>query len=174
MSNVFAINWDEFVRLLLPIALRQTRLQAWLRVLVKPIETLHASFRTFRDESLYKLRHNSQIAYLENVLNDAFDNELRRIRIANAVFKTPVYFYEPEEESEVFFYEPQDNEPVYFYEAEDFAGDGYDFYIYVPPSIRPLAGSAAETNLVARMKGLVNYYKLYAKNYQIKWAVIED
>jgi hypothetical protein len=174
MNNVFNINWSDFIRLLLPIALRQPRLQAWLRVLINPIETLHASFRTFRDESLYKLRHNSQIAYLENVLNDAFDNQLRRIRIANAVFKTPVYFYEPEENKEVFFYEPEDNQPVYFYEADDFAGDGFDFYVYVPPDIRPLAGSNEETNLVVRMQGLINYYKLYAKNYQIIWQELTE
>lgn len=140
---------------------------AFLMVLIKPVQQLHETFKSFRIESLYKVRHNSQIAYLENVLNDTYDSQLRRIRIANAVFKTPVYFYEPEENREVFFYEPVDNQPVYFHNSDEFVGDGFDFYVFVPPDLEPLI-------LLTQMKGLINYYKLYSKNYNIIWELIED
>ena len=167
MNNIYNIQWLTFVRLSLPIALRQSRLMAFLMVLIKPVQQLHETFKSFRIESLYKVRHNSQIAYLENVLNDAYDSQLRRIRIANAVFKTPLFFYEPEENKEVYFYQPEDNKPVYFHEGDEFEGEGFDFNVNVPPELE-------SSILLTQMKGLINYYKLYSKNYLIIWEAIED
>lgn len=171
MNNVYQINWLLFVRFLLPIGLRRPRIQSILGALLTPITYLHQNFLTFRAESLYKVRHNSQIVYLENVLNDVFDPLLRRIVIQNAVFKNPIYFYEPEENKEVFFYEPEDNQPVYFREPNEFVGDGVDFFVFVPPDLQPSNGQL-QLNLLTRMNGLINYYKLYSKNYSIVWQLV--
>ena len=114
--------------------------------------------------------HNSQIPYMEGAMNDNFDNALRRIRIVNVTFKEPIYFYEPEENKEVFHYEPEDNLPVYYREENEFIGDGVDFIVMVPPDLRPLT-EPAELSLLTQMKGQLEYYKLYSKNYQIKWEL---
>lgn len=169
-SNVYNINWATLGWNFLPVALRRPLLFGFVRSLLRPVELLHGEFLTFRTESLYKVRHNSQIVYMEAVLNDAFDPELRRIRIANAVFKTPVYFYEPEENREVWFYEPADNNPVYFNEQNEFAGDGVDFSVLVPPALQP-GTEPAELAMLTKMRGLVDNYKLYSKNYNILWQL---
>lgn len=110
---------------------------------------------------------------MEAVLNDKFDSLFRRIRILNVEFKEAVYFYEPEENREVYFYEPEDEKPVYFYEADDLEGDGVDFVVCVPPSLKPFT-EAAENALLTRMRGQIDYYKLYSKNYKIVWEQVND
>ncbi len=164
MNNVYQISWITFIDDLLLISLRKAFVRAWLGALITPIKELHEQFLNYRDYSLYRVRHNSQIVYMEAVLNDYFDQFERRIRIQNVEFKDPVYFYEPEENREVWFYEPEDNKPVYFYESDDLAGDGVDFVVCVPPALKPLTRSATEA-LLTRMKGQIDYYKLYSKNY---------
>ena len=171
MENVYQITWIRLIDDLLLISLRKEITRSWLRALLSPIRELHEQFLTYRKRALYRVRHNSQIASMEEVLNDNFDNFERRIRIVNVLFKEPVFFYEPEENREVFFYEPDDEKPVYFYEAEDFEGEGVDFLVCVPPSMKPVT-LVAETALLTRMRGQIDYYKLYSKNYAIVWEQV--
>lgn len=169
-NNVYNINWNSFAANLLPISLRLPEPLAFVAVLLQPIVQAHNVLLAFRADSLYKVRHNSQKCYMQAMLNDAFDPELRRIRIANTVFKTAVYFYEPEENREVFFYEPADNKPVYFNEPSEFVGEGVDFSVLVPPDLQP-GTEQAETAMLTKMRGLIDYYKLYSKNYNILWQL---
>lgn len=171
--RVYQINWRVFIDDLLLISFRKPFWRAWLWALLAPVRKLHSRFLGYREDALYRVRHNSQIAYMEAVLNDKYDPAFRRIRIQNVSFRDPIYFYEPEENKEVWFYEPEDNKPVYFHEADSFVGDGVDFVVCVPPDLRP-SNPAQETALTTRMKGQIDYYKLYSKNYEIQWVLIED
>ena len=166
--NIYNIDWGVLVEQYLPISLRKPICLIWVQSCLKHIEGLHSDFLAFRTKCLYRINHNSQICYMEAVLNDYFDNDLRRIRIVNVSFKEPIYFYEPEENKEVFFYEPEDNKPVYFREEDEFIGDGVDFVVMVPPELQPET-ETAELALLTQMRGQIEYYKLYSKNYQIKW-----
>lgn len=171
--NVYQINWSKFINDLLLIELRKPSLKAFLNAVLTPIKNAHADFLAYRLKTLYRVQHNSQIVYMEAVLNDAFDNTFRRIRIQNVAFRDPLFFYEPEENREVFFYEPTDMMPKFFYELEDFEGEGYDFVICVPPVLKPSTASA-ENALLTKMRGLADYFKLYSKNYQILWVQVND
>lgn len=171
--NIYLINWSKFINDLLLIELRKPAIKAFLNALLKPIQSSHTDFLTYRKNVLYRLKHNSQIVYMEAVLNDAFDNTFRRIRIQNVAFRDPMFFYEPEENREVYFYNPEDMMPKFFYELEDFEGDGYDFVVCVPPVLRP-NNLQDENALLIKMQGLIDYYKLYSKNYQIVWVQVND
>lgn len=167
--KVYIINWSTFVSDYLIIAFRVRSIKAWCSAIISPIKQLHTDFLTYREEALYRVRHNSQIASMEDALNDKFDQRLRRIRIINSEFKAGLYFYEPEEKREVFFYEPEENRPVYFSEPDSFDGDGVDFIVAVPDDLKPL-NEPEEKALLTLMTGLVDYYKLYSKNYKIIWV----
>lgn len=169
-SNVYAIHFGRLAYNFLLVRLRKPAVFAFVKAALKPLEQTHSSFLSFRDDSLYKVRHTSQKVYIEAVLNDIFDPMQRRIRIANTEFKQAVYFYEPEERREVFFYEPDENKPVYFYDSSDLAGAGVDFTVLVPPDLQP-GTTEAENAMLTRMRGLVDYYKLYSKNYNIVWQL---
>lgn len=164
-DNVYNINFEKLVEMLLPVFLRKPIQLFFLKCLVKPIAQLHIQFLAFRAESLYKLNHNSQVIYMQAMLNDSFDNDLRRIKIRNAEIKQPVWFYEVEEEKPVFFYEP-DEAPVYFREDYEFLGGGSDFTVFVPAELQPIDPTSLNAYLV-KMKAKIDYYKLYCKGYQI-------
>ena len=170
--RVFQLNWDVLIKNLMSFDLRNQFVFGWMSCLIYPVTQMHGYFLTFRTKALYRVRHNSQIVFMEAVLNDEFDSGLRRIRIINSEFEPGLFFYEPEENKEVYFYEPGDNSPVYFGEPDEFEGDGVDFVVCVPPDLQP-ASEALELALVTRMKGEIDYYKLYSKNYKIAWVLID-
>ena len=169
MDNVYNINWRKFIIENLEVDLRRVKTVKWLEVLFKPIIWLHIEFLAFRIQALYKVNHNSQICYLQAVLNDSFDNIQRRIIIRNATLREPLWFYEPEENKPVVFYEPEDNKPVYFREESEFIGDGADFLVLVPIDLKP-SNATEEIAFKIKMEGLIDYYKLYVKNYLIIWV----
>lgn len=168
--NVYQIQWPVLIKRLLIIVLRKPTIEAFLKALTAHSTALHTEFKEFRLNCLYRINHNSQICYMEAVLNDYFDSNLRRIRIVNVTFKEPIYFYEPEENREVFHYEPEDNKSVYYRDDDEFTGDGVDFVVMVPPDLQPVTESA-EIALKTRMSGQIDYYKLYSKNYKIVWEL---
>lgn len=169
MDNVYNINWRKFIIENLEVDLRRVKTVKWLEVLFKPIIWLHIEFLAFRTQALYKVNHNSQICYLQAVLNDSFDNIQRRIIIRNATLREPLWFYEPEENKPVVFYEPEDNKPVYFREESEFIGDGADFLVLVPIDLKP-TNIQEENALLIKMKAQIDYYKLFVKNYIILWV----
>ncbi|HUH26318.1 MAG TPA: hypothetical protein VLY87_06800 [Flavobacterium sp.] len=171
--RVYEINWSKFINDLLLIELRKPSLKAFLNAVLKPIKNAHADFLAFRLNALYRVQHNSQIVYMEAVLNDEFDKTFRRIRIQNVKFRDALFFYEPLENKEVFFYDPADMMPKFFYNEDDFSGNGVDFVVCVPPILRP-NNPQDENALLTKLRGLVDYYKLYAKNYDIQWVQIND
>ena len=169
----YQIDWSKFINDLLLIELRKPSLKAFLNAVLKPIKNNHTEFLTYRLNALYRVQHNSQIVYIEAVLNDEFDSTFRRIRIQNVVLRDALFFYEPEENKEVFFYNPEDMMPKYFYNADDFQGNGVDFVVCVPPILRP-NNAQDENAFLTKMRGLTDYYKLYAKNYEIQWVQVND
>lgn len=169
MDNVYNINWRAFIILNLPVFLRKFKFIRLLEVFFTPIIWLHFEFLEFRKQALYKLNHNSQICYLQAVLNDAFDNNHRRIIIANAVLREPVWFYEPEENKPVMHYEEPDNKPVYYREETEFIGDGADFLVLIPGDLKP-DNDQEENAYLIKIRAQLDYYKLYVKNYLIVWV----
>lgn len=140
---------------------------AWLYCLCHPLTELYDLFKLFRSDAIYKLDHNCQICYLVAVLNDSFDPELRRIRLENIQVVEPLNFYEPVENEDIYFYEdvPEDA-PVYFYGDDDGISTGADFTVMVPADLQPGTPEALNAFLI-KMKGEIDYYKLYCKAYQI-------
>lgn len=166
MMNVYTIDFDRLVTNLQLTFLRKPFLLIFAKCLVSPIVSLYVAFLNFRIDSLYKLNHNSQVVYMQAMLNDSFDNELRRIRIANAVIEQPIWVYEPLDDEPLFVYEASDNAPVYLRELFEFFGGGNDFIVQVPMELKPTPPEALEAYLI-KMSAKVDYYKLYSKNYSI-------
>ena len=169
MENVYNNDWSKFIISNLPFEERKPKTIKWLNVILKPIARLHIEFLAFRNQALYKVNHNSQICYLQAVLNDIFDNTQRRIIIRNAILREPLWFYEPEENKPVLFYEEIDGKPVYFREESEFIGDGADFLVLVPIDLKP-TNTQEEIAFLIRMRAQLDYYKLFVKNYKILWV----
>lgn len=141
-----------------PYDLRKEKTLAWLKSLMKPLKTIYASFLT--QKQLYDLQatFNSQTLKLEWLLNNQFDNVLRRIKIINIdTVGEPITFYLEEE---------VEGEPVDMYLEEEGEGllmlleeelSGLDFQVEIPAELVP--------NQTAIGK-VVDKYKLGGKTYE--------
>lgn len=79
MKKYYNINYQLLVTLLLPIMFRQKITTALLYALVRPLELIGNKFIKYI-ESLV-ISANSQVCYMEAMINDEFDFVERRIRI---------------------------------------------------------------------------------------------
>lgn len=83
MANNYIWDITRFVTYMLPSFLRKSRQVAWLKALLKPIDTLNADLVQFNADTRYALNFTGQVISLERLLNDKFDNSLRRIFIGD-------------------------------------------------------------------------------------------
>lgn len=100
-----------------------------------------------------------QVCYLERLLNDRYDSELRRIKIDDGIFHLPIYIYQEDEIKPVYLFTEDENKPVYLY-TDGEAGEVLDdFVVLVPVDI------IFDMN---EMKSLLNIYKLAGTKYTIQ------
>lgn len=161
-EKTYSIAHSKLTLWNLPIDWRKPKMIQWVDMLISPIVVLYNDFLNYRKQKIYRLTHNSQVCFLQAVLNDAFDADLRRIRIQNGRFLRAVYFYTPPEERPVYF------DTQYFYDPDDLATEGADFIICIPIDLQPSNTIALESYL-SDVKALTNSYKLASKTYYIKW-----
>jgi len=159
-SKVYDIDFEKLVIHFLPVGLRKSKMIAWLRSLVKPVLNIHRQFVNYRRDAIYKIEHTPQVYSMENVLNDAFDVQLRRIRIGDGAYRDGVYFYDPDEKKPVYFYDPEENKPVYFFNDSELFSLDTDFVVSVPFELN----EAQEI----RMRSLIDFYRLPDKTYNIQ------
>jgi hypothetical protein len=157
----FDINYDTLRVQLLPVRLRNTNMKAWLRCLIAPVKHIYNKFRTNREANRYYLAHNSQVVYLEAVLNDVFDPVGRGIYIEDGLYEDPLFtFLVPEllpiwiglvsETGSTPFTVPS---PLFTSAETSLLGNA--FVVMVPISV-PFD--------IDRMKALINKYRLIGRN----------
>jgi hypothetical protein len=135
--------------------MRQPKFVTWLQCLISPILQINGAFLLNRDKNLYRLNHDSRVFSMENVFNDRFDHELRRIYITDGFNKDRVYIYTRAENKPVYL------NTIYIYNSADYADTGADFIVWVPAAIYLSAQDLIE------LTGLVNEYKLPSKRFKI-------
>lgn len=163
------INYNKFLRLLLPVRMRGVRMLAWLGALIAPVAgRLYPFFKRWEADSWYTLKYQSgQVAYLEKVLNDRFDAANQRIFIGPGFYAGKfVYLYRDAElpvAEEVFLYrDVEASGVVYLYQdAELGSGVGsYDFTVNVPAA----SGIGAKE---MELRALTDRFKRDGKRYQV-------
>lgn len=161
----YDIDTAKVIKQSVPVRLRKIIRLAWLGVLLYGVQRVYELFMLFRADRMYWVSHNSQVCYMEAALNDLFDNELRRIYIADGAHFDPVYVFMDTEEHPVWL--ATDGElplseydaPVYLPTDIETYDMGYQFIVYYP------VGLVFD---MARMRALVNKYRLPSKwNYDI-------
>lgn len=156
MNNIYRFDFKRFVKLFIPIAYRNKTIQELFGCFLFPIKQLHQRFVNYRKEVIQKMSYNSQVVYMQKMLNDYFDPFLRRIRIENNSI-----------DDRVLFYTEARNKPVYFGTQRFFSDKwqrNYDFLVIIPKDV--VLNDKEKT----QMKNLIEYYKLYSKNYEIKYV----
>lgn len=166
--NFYNLNFENLSNSLTPPFLRKEKLISWLTTLLNPLTEVNTLFLKNRDNNIYKVTHNGQVYSLQAVLNDSYDNNLRRIRIVDSIIRDPLYIYPENDNKPVYIYSDSENKPVYIYDNSVFLDIDVDFIVLVPIEYKPI--NTQELNiLLIQMRSIINYYKLASKRYVIKW-----
>ena len=166
--SVFDIDFDVLVRQLLPVRLRQSVSEAWMKCLAAPVKWLNGLFGANRKNNLYLLAHDGQVCYLEGALNDTFDPLNRGIFISEGVYVDPNFIYLVPELKPVFIdrinevgtsvIQAPDPLPLYLEAEVSTAVGAYTFVVNVPVAV---------TFDVARLTALVDLYRLPGRKYNV-------
>lgn len=151
----FNVEFQKIVLWFLPFKLRKEKNVALLSAMVAVLQQIHGNWLNRRERNLYLLAHNGQTCYFRKALNDAFDNELRRIQIVNGnVFE------------EVYIFTAPENQPKYLtnkltiYGSQDYASSAVDFIVRVPAEI--------VNNSLIELRAEIDYYRQAGKRFKVE------
>lgn len=150
---MFNLDINKLILWILPAFKRKPVMYAWIQALCFPLIQVYNQFTINRVSNLYKLSHNGQVFSLENVLNDRFDNVLRRIYITDGFTKDRIYIFTPNE------LKPKFLGTIPLFNKDDYGDTGVDFIVWIPIGI-------AGQNII-EMNAQINFYKLAAKRFRI-------
>lgn len=195
---MFNVNWTWFIYWNLPIGKRKPIIIAWVTLLVSQAKSLHATFLSFRNDNIYKVRFTGQIIYLTKRLNDKWDSVNRGIYIDNVADMDRVFVYNRAEQQPArYLYNKWSS--VTSYAVGDFVVSGTSVYKCIqastnnPPASCPtywqfhkfrtfiknkseaqsqydfiVKVPVAVTFNIDEMKAVVEYYKLAGKRFTIQ------
>lgn len=156
--NNYEIDFPYLIEDLLHPLLRKPIMQAWLEALFVPLENLHSEFLDFVEAKRYEMDFTGQVISIERLLNNEFDNGLRRIYISDGN-RAEVFLFKGDKPlgEEAFFF--KGTEGI----GEKFVFKGvsnllYDFVVNVPASL------AYDS---VKMNTLINKYRQAGKKYII-------
>jgi hypothetical protein len=132
---IYTVNYLLMSLWQVPHQLRQQPMIAYIQVLIAPVTATYHSFVRYRRQKLYELSITPQVCFLQKLLNDRYDNVLRRIIIEDTVLQSSVYLYRDAELKPVYFYTDAENTPVYVYTDGETNTLTDDFLIKVPSAI---------------------------------------
>lgn len=160
----YNIDFGRFAVLNLPIGLRKPGIAALVQVALKPIDSLHYTWKQWRGDNLYKIEHTGQICYLRKSLNDKFDVSLRRIYIGDGQLNETLYIFTEAEPVNVWMDNESEPETLWMYNEAETADTGLDFIVYVPVEVY--------NTHIHGLRAHINYYKPGGKRYAI--MIIEE
>lgn len=167
LKPIYIIDFKRLVVFLLPTFLRKRRTYEYLLALIEPIVVLYVELKKYRADAIYRLEHDSTVYSIENVLNDSFDPQLRRIEIRDVFEGEPLYVYEESANKPIYIYPESANKPVYVNGGSYFDRADTDFVVLIPSDLKPVSTSLDLR--LSEIKKLVDYYKLASKRYNIAW-----
>lgn len=145
---------------LLPSFLRGQRTKDYMKALLKPLQDFNDSFVIYVNNTFYLTSFTGQVIYLEHILNDLYDDPLRRIYITDGIIiPLPPYIYNKIEERPRFVYNKAEASPnkTYLHNKIEYQ-TSYDFVVNVPVGILTVA-------LETKIKATVRRYKLAGKRF---------
>lgn len=161
MNNYYNINYSRIALLLLPPILRQDLMVALVTALVRPLTVIHSNFETYIKQVDTSV--NSQVCYLEYLLNNTYDYYERRIIIRDAPINYDDFFLFDEQSGKAVMVSDNDN-PAWWVDAGKLGATNADFEVVFP---RGYVFSESEEKA---LRQLINNNKLASKKYNIVYG----
>lgn len=156
----YSIIFISLCQYLIPSFLRQSKIIVFLKVMLSSLQNMNDDFVLFVKSKQYEMSITGQVIYLEKLLNDEFDNNLRRIYIEDAVTVDSLFLRYENEQRDTFMmrYESENvTTDNIRYESEYI--DAVSFVVFIPADV---------TNLTL-LKALVNKYRAASKLFDVQY-----
>lgn len=146
------ISFNTLIELLLPSFLRKSRIVAILQSVVKPVDSLY-------QDTLYKMQHNSQVIYLEKMLNEYF--EVSGYSAGNHELSKTVFISDAPPVDRNYIFQPAEVQPVYLDSIylNGTPAVNYKFIVNIPDTY---------VFVEAKLRAVIDFYKLAGKKYIIE------
>jgi len=163
MTN-FGVKIKELVTGLIPLKIRGDIFTEWIGALVEPIQTINDTFAGVVADIRYELQFNSQVIYLEHILNDQFDPGSRNIYIDDpAQYIDDNYLYNKDEDQDSLTIrnKSEGGPDVFLYTLAEVA-DNDDFIVFVPDNI------SFDAAMQVQMSAIIDRYRHAGKRYSFE------
>lgn len=167
---MYLLDFEKLIEINLPYIMRKPIMLALISVLNEANLHVYKQFRDYKARLDIRLSHNGQVFLLTKILNNLFDNELRRIEVLDLIVVTEIMLGN-EENVNVNYIRTGAGilgaVPHTLIDSDLFVGckpDYYptnDFVVILPSSI--------ESQEVI-IKNIVNEYKLAGKTFRIEYV----
>lgn len=165
------LNINYILAVYLPSLLRQSKMLSLLLSLAAPLRSLATTFENWKQQQTIFVQHNTQVIYLEHLLNEQFGDGINEMVITDGAYIVPIYLsnvadgYTPQ-------YIHNANEDVQNAGTYDtvFVGqnslivDETDFFIDIPTALYSTLTAAQLQQIAA----YVNRYKLAEYTFEIR------
>ena len=166
---MYSIDFNKLVTQNCPSVLLKDKFLSVIFAFINPIKVLYNDLVTYQTEVAEKLSYNSQIIYLNKILNDKF----KTLDIVNDIYVDDVANIEyvkilnkAEGLPYITIYNKAEDEDETTFKNKAEYNSIVDFNIMVPTAIYTLL-TANSNALLNKMKATVNFYKLAGKRYNI-------
>jgi hypothetical protein len=161
--SIYNRDIELLVKRLLPTRKRAQWHIDWLISLLKGVQNLYNDFLTFQSATLLQLSYNSQKLLFEKAINDDCDPVLNRIYINNSAddLEASYCYFLSENQDDAYSYNLSEGAFIgrYMYSIFEYFTP-YDFIVFVPLAL---------VNLQAKIRAIVEFYKLAGKRYTINF-----
>lgn len=158
------INFKSVFQYLLPFRIRQSRMVEYMAALLAPLQVINGYFASHVETIRYDLKFNGQVMYLEHLLNDTFDDSLRRVYIddpAGQQIFTPYLFNKIEMQPPLHLYNVADAKPlldnIVLRNTPELVVTT-DFVVHVPAAV-------FNPTIQTQMSDLIDRYRIAGKRY---------
>lgn len=159
MEQIYNVDFTRLIRWLIPPLQRNTFTVNWLKALISPVVWLYNQFILYKTNVDYRISITPQVCSLQKVLNDTFDNTLRRIQIADAPGRNILLIHTDEAAMPILLNMDETGNPTIIHTSSSYGSNTCDFIVIVPFSL-------TETQEY-RMKSILDNNKLASKRYNI-------
>lgn len=180
----YDIDFRRLTIMMLPFALRQPRMMAFVYQLTAPVRSVYARFMAFRTEKEYRMAHNGQVCLLEKVLNEklcgSYDPDVALITVEDVTeFAHMLAPYDTEiaEHQDYIPYSnlgisTVDESNAMLYDMGSERSGNAMFEVHLDSVLAPGSAGAARTAYTANggepmLRKLLEVYKLAGKRYEI-------
>ena len=153
----YRIDINRFGVMLLPSALRRSRMYAFLKVLLCWFDKLQNEFIEYREGARKRLGLNGQVIYIEKALNDYFGFESKEIYISDipSIQRT---FYVPNNENTAHIYDRDSLKVAYLSNGSENAQ--LNFIVNIPSSLE---------GRIEAIRNIIDYNKPAGRTYTINF-----